>query len=80
MFISKFRKYCLNRGNSLVSAGLAPNMAIDGSLYFRAVGVVLLLISSLTWKTGNHTYIFMFAIDTELYLCMWKMGRNGETG
>lgn len=55
MFINKFRKYYLNCGDSLVSAGLPPNIAIDG-LYFRPTGVVLLHISSLTQKTGNHTH------------------------
>lgn len=55
MFINKFRKYYLNCGDSLVSAGLPSNIAIDG-LYFRPTGVVLLHISSLTQKTGNHTH------------------------
>lgn len=56
MFINKFRKYYLNCGDSLVSAGLPSNIAIDDGLYFRPTGVVLLHISSLTRKTGNHSH------------------------
>lgn len=56
MFINKLREYCLNCGDSLVSAGLPCNIAIDDGLYFRQTGVVLLYISSLTQKTGHHTH------------------------
>ena len=70
MFINKFRKYCLNCGDNLVSAGLPSNIAIDDGLYFRPTGVVLLHISSLTQKTGNHTHFLCFQLTLSfIFVC-----------